>query len=133
MSLQVAQMNMKRKISQITPRDHIRDADNRKRTQTKDASQAAQGNKWRWTGHVVRLDYSRWAHAVIIWDQGSELRPATRWTDDKENKRETVELIQIRLLNKENTVRVKNKSRSTSAKKKVRPTIAQNKFKTLNN
>ena len=51
----------------------------------KDFSRAGQEIKWRWAGHVVRLENNRWGHAVMIWDlwSGSRSgRPVTRWTND---------------------------------------------------
>ena len=85
-SLQVAQRKMERKILQITLKDHIKNTEIRRKTQVKDASHTAQILKWRWAGHVVRLNHNRWAHTTTLWDprNGSRGpgRPATRWADD---------------------------------------------------
>ena len=56
--LTVTQRRMERKTLQITLQDHTTNAEIKNKTQIKDISHAAQEFRWRWTGHIIRLDHN---------------------------------------------------------------------------
>jgi hypothetical protein len=39
-----------------------------RRSGIEDAAKAARRQKWRWGGHVARMDQERWAYAMTVWD-----------------------------------------------------------------
>jgi hypothetical protein len=51
-----------------------------------DADSRAHLTKWRWGGHVARLDQERWTHAATVWDPRpggrSRGQPRLRWTQE---------------------------------------------------
>ncbi|PSN54604.1 hypothetical protein C0J52_07401 [Blattella germanica] len=55
-------------------------------TQVKDAATAAQVTKWRWAGHVVRLNTNRWTKIATVWDpregERGPGRRRMRWADE---------------------------------------------------
>jgi hypothetical protein len=58
---------MERKILGINLKDRMRNEELR-RSGIEDAAKAAKTLKWRWGGHVARMDEERWAYATIVWD-----------------------------------------------------------------
>jgi hypothetical protein len=58
----------KRKVLGINPKDRMRSEELRRRSGIEDAAKAAIRQKWRWGGHVARMDHERWAYATTVWD-----------------------------------------------------------------
>ena len=56
------------------------------RKKTKDKKKFSQKLKWRWAGHVARLNDDRWTSTLTLWRGPAGLRkkgrPITRWKDD---------------------------------------------------
>ena len=54
-------------------------------TNTRDMAHQGECLKWKWGGHVTRLQGSRWAMISTTWDprigKRNRGRPGTRWTD----------------------------------------------------
>lgn len=84
--IQTTQRKMERKILHISLRDRVKNTTIRERTQVKDAAHSAQILKWKWAGHVIRLNPDRWAHITTVWEprKGERRpgRPNTRWADE---------------------------------------------------
>ncbi|PSN37169.1 hypothetical protein C0J52_20657 [Blattella germanica] len=70
----------------ISIRDRIKNTEVRRRTQVKDVATASQVTKWRWAGHVVRLNTNRWTKIATVWDpregERGPGRPRMRWADE---------------------------------------------------
>ena len=73
----------------ITLRDRKRSTWIRKKTGVKDIVQVVKQQKWRWAGHVARMDDNRWTKRITDWQPKNEIRsrkrPDTRWRDEIEN------------------------------------------------
>mgnify|MGYP007063903827 CR=1 FL=1 len=84
--IQVCQRKMERRILDIRIADRIRNEELRKRSDMVDAASSAHLLKWRWGGHIARMEQDRWAYAVTIWDPrtGSRNRgrPRHRWSQE---------------------------------------------------
>jgi hypothetical protein len=52
---------MERKVLGISLKDRIRNEELRRRSGIENAAKAARRLKWRWGGHVARMDQERWA------------------------------------------------------------------------
>ena len=54
-------------------------------TGMRDASNLAERLKWKWIGHVFRMDNNRWTHKLTMWHpregRRNVRRQRTRWTD----------------------------------------------------
>ena len=85
-TIQTCQRKMERKIIGIKLQDRIRNEELRKRSGIEDAAVTAKTLKWRWGGHVVRMDQERWAYATTVWDprigRRTRGRPRRRWDQD---------------------------------------------------
>ena len=66
--IQVYQRKMERKITHVTLRDRVRCEDLRRIIGMRDASNLAEKLKWKWSGHVVRMDNNSWTHKLTVWD-----------------------------------------------------------------
>jgi hypothetical protein len=70
----------------IKLRDRVKSEDIRKRTKIIDALEQVARLKWKWAGHVARINDGRWSHQVIHWQyiDGTRRRgrPLQRWKDD---------------------------------------------------
>lgn len=70
----------------INKRQKIRHSKIRNISKAKDALIHAQKLKWRWAGHVARLQDDRWTKRITRWKgpRGKRLvgRPHTRWQDE---------------------------------------------------
>ncbi|KAJ4427524.1 hypothetical protein ANN_25172 [Periplaneta americana] len=70
---------------QLRLQDRIRNTDIRIRSCMHDAVRLAPRLKWKWGGHVSRMDCSRWTYASTMWDprigKRSRRRPRRRWSD----------------------------------------------------
>ncbi|KAJ4434669.1 hypothetical protein ANN_23237 [Periplaneta americana] len=64
----------------------------RNRTGMKDVINTAESLKWKWGGHVVRMDHRRWTHRLTLWDprigRRRVGRQTTRWADFFKKKTE---------------------------------------------
>jgi hypothetical protein len=84
--IQICQQKMERKILEIKTKDKIQNTELRRRSGMEDADSRAHLTKWRWGGHVARLDQERWTHAVRVWDPRpggrSRGRPRLRWVQE---------------------------------------------------
>lgn len=83
--LRINQRKMERKILCISLKDKIRNSEIRKRTGIQDVVIRATDIKWKWGGHLMRMEQQRWAQTTTVWEprvgwrhQG---RQATRWED----------------------------------------------------
>ena len=76
---------MERKILGLSLRDKISNTTLRQMTNTRDMTHQGEGLKWKWGGHVTRLQGSRWAMISTTWDprigRRNRGRPRTRWAD----------------------------------------------------
>ena len=70
--LQVCQRKMERRILGISLRDRIPNTRIRELAKIHDMAKREEILKWKWGGHVARLQSSRWRQRG---------RPASRWTD----------------------------------------------------
>jgi hypothetical protein len=77
---------MERKVLGINLKDRMRNEELRRRSGIEDAAKAARRQKWRWGGHVARMDQERWAHATTVWDprtgRRNRGRPRRRWDQE---------------------------------------------------
>lgn len=84
-TLAVCQRGMERKILGISLKDRINNKRLQEITSSKNIVHEAARIKWRWGGHVVRLQGNRWAQITTTWDpyQGKRRpgRPRVRWAD----------------------------------------------------
>jgi len=84
--LRVAQRAMERAILGITLRDRKRSTWIREKTKVKDIVQVVKQQKWRFVGHVARMNDNRWTKRLTDWhpynEKRSRKRPDTRWKDE---------------------------------------------------
>lgn len=80
------QRGIERSMLNIKKIQKIRHTKIRKITEAKDALSHAKKLKWKWAGHVARLDDDRWTSRVTKWKgpYGKRLkdRPYSRWADE---------------------------------------------------
>ena len=84
--LKTTQRAMERRMLNITIRDKIRNSEIRKQTQVKDVIQKIKEAKWRWAGHLIRRQDSRWTKRLTEWQprngKRNRGRQKRRWRDD---------------------------------------------------
>ncbi|GFR63732.1 RNA-directed DNA polymerase (Reverse transcriptase) domain containing protein [Elysia marginata] len=84
--LRVAQRAMERKMLGLKLTDKISYKEIRNKTQFSDIAQYLAKQKWKWAGHVSRIQDNRWTLRVTEWQprNGKRLRrrQARRWRDD---------------------------------------------------
>ncbi|KAJ4436939.1 hypothetical protein ANN_17071 [Periplaneta americana] len=84
LKLQRSQQKRERRIAKIPLRDEVSATTIRKMTGLQDIVMAAQRLKWKWGGHVSRLNTSRWAYVTNMWDprtgKRTAGRPRARWS-----------------------------------------------------
>lgn len=84
--LQITQRRMERIILGITLQDRKTNQWIRDKTKMPDIAVIIAGMKWRWAGHVARMDDTRWTKRIVNWrpweGRRSVGRPMTRWRDD---------------------------------------------------
>ena len=84
--LRTAQRAMERKMLNLKIKDKIPYTEIRKRTRVQDIVQFVLKQKWKWAGHVARLDDNRWTQRVTEWQpregRRSRGRQRKRWRDD---------------------------------------------------
>lgn len=84
-TLQVCQRKMERKILGITLKDRISNTTLQAISSTTDPAQQAIRKKWKWGGHVARIQDDRWTIKTTMWDpytgKRQRGRPRRRWAD----------------------------------------------------
>ena len=84
--LRTAQRAMERKMLNLKIKDKIPYTEIRKRTRVQDIVHFVLKQKWKWAGHVARLDDNRWTQRVTEWQpregRRSRGRQRKRWRDD---------------------------------------------------
>ena len=74
----------KKNLAYNIPSDKIRIII-RSRTRMTDVATATASRKWKWGGHVARMDHQRWTYKVTMWDLRVGCRNVgrqkTRWAD----------------------------------------------------
>jgi hypothetical protein len=80
------QSAMERSVLKIKRLDKVRNTTIKEKTKFLDFLAQALKLKWRWAGHLARLENSRWAKEVTVWPgpagKRTRGRPRTRWADD---------------------------------------------------
>ncbi|KAL0821652.1 hypothetical protein ABMA28_005093 [Loxostege sticticalis] len=80
-----SQTKMERSMLGIRIKDKIRNKKIRKITKLADVVKRIRQLKWKWAGHVCRMENSRWTKKVIEWiprdGRRSRGRPKKRWQD----------------------------------------------------
>jgi hypothetical protein len=80
------QRAMERKMLNLSLRDRVRHTHIRKRTKVKDVMQKIKELKWRWAGHIARMDDNRWTKRMNEWQPRTGRRrrgrQRRRWRDD---------------------------------------------------
>lgn len=83
--LRICQRKMERSMLGIRIKDKIRNKKIRKITKLADVVKRIRQLKWKWAGHVCRMENSRWTKKVIEWiprdGRRSRGRPRKRWQD----------------------------------------------------
>lgn len=83
--LSICQRKMERSMLGIRQKDKIKNKTIRKRTKIKDVVETIRSYKWKWAGHICRMDNSRWAKRISEWiprdGSRSRGRPEKRWED----------------------------------------------------
>ena len=84
--LRTAQRAMERKMLKAKLKDKIPCREIRAKTNIKDVVKFAAKQKWKWAGHVARLNDNRWTKRITDWQprygKRSRGRQAKRWRDD---------------------------------------------------
>ena len=84
--LRTAQRAMERKMLKAKLKDKIPCREIRAKTNIKDVVKFAAKQKWKWAGHVARLNDNRWTKRITDWQprygKRSRGRQMKRWRDD---------------------------------------------------
>ena len=67
--IEKVQRKMERKLLGVTLRDRIRNEELRNRSGLVNAATEARKTKWRWGGHIMRMNQETWTYATTVWDQ----------------------------------------------------------------
>jgi hypothetical protein len=59
---------MERKILRVLLKDRKKNEEIRHKTGMRDILNMTDRLKWKWGGHVARLDHTRWIHRLTMWD-----------------------------------------------------------------
>lgn len=77
---------MERSILDIKKQDKVRNTNIRRKTNVIDALTHCKKQKWKWAGHVARMDNGNWAKRITTWpgplNNRSRGRPKERWIDE---------------------------------------------------
>ena len=91
--LRTAQRAMERKMLDLQLKDKIPCSEIRKRTKIIDIIEYTLKQKWKWAGHIARLEDNRWTKRCTEWQprrgKRSRGRPSRRWQDDITEKEGT--------------------------------------------
>ena len=86
--LRIAQRAMERAMLGMLGRDRKRSTWIRESNKVRDIIQVVKQLKWRWAGHVARMNDNRWTKILTDWhpynEKRSRKRPDTRWKDEIE-------------------------------------------------
>ena len=84
--LRTAQRAMERNMLDLKIKDKFPYTEIKKRTRVQDIVQFVLKQKWKWAGHVARLDDNRWTQRVTEWQpregRRSRGRQRKRWRDN---------------------------------------------------
>eukprot|EP00794_Sanderia_malayensis_P008022 gene8022-8881_t len=84
--LQTTQRSMERMMTGYSRRDRKTNVWIREQSKVKDVITTAKSIKWRWAGHVARMDDERWTQLTTEWQpihgKRARGRPKTRWRDE---------------------------------------------------
>lgn len=84
--IQTCQRAMERSILNLKRIDKKRNIDIRKQTKLTDALSHCKKLKWRWAGHVARMNSDRWSNKVTHWPgpfgKRKQGRPPDKWLDE---------------------------------------------------
>lgn len=84
--LRVAQRAMERAMLGISLREQKRNEWIRKKTRIRDVVVAIEQQKWRWAGHIARMEQFKWTRRLMEWrpweNRRGRGRPPMRWVDD---------------------------------------------------
>lgn len=79
---------MEREMLGVSPRDHIRNKEIKRRTRITNITERITRLKWQWVGNVARRNGKRWTSRVLKWrsweNERKVGRPMKRWDDDIE-------------------------------------------------
>eukprot|EP00794_Sanderia_malayensis_P006478 gene6478-7217_t len=77
---------MERMMTGYSRRDRKTNVWVRERSKVRDVITTAKSIKWRWAGHVARMDDERWTQLTTEWQpihgKRARGRPKTRWRDE---------------------------------------------------
>ena len=76
---------MERKLLSVRLKDKSRNTIMRQRTRVTEMVERVTKAKWKWAGHIVRINDTRWIIRSTEWQikgVGSAGRPERRWRDD---------------------------------------------------
>jgi hypothetical protein len=59
---------MERKVLGINLKDRMCNEELNRRSGIEDEAKAARRLKWRWGGHVARMNQERWAYTTTVWN-----------------------------------------------------------------
>ena len=80
------QRAMERKMVHLTIRDKVNHNKIREKTKVKDIIEKIKETKWRWAGHVLRVQDNRWTRRLTEWQprtgKRKRGRQKKRWRDD---------------------------------------------------
>lgn len=84
--IQVCQRAMERSILNIKRRDRKRNTVIRQSTNVIDALNHCKKLKWKWAGHIARMEDNKWIKKIITWtgpqNKRTRGRPKERWLDE---------------------------------------------------
>ena len=84
--IQICQRKMERKMLGIKLIDKIPNSTIREKTRVNDILEVITKTKWKWAGHVARMNDNRWTIRCTEWQikggRRSQGRPKRRWRDD---------------------------------------------------
>ena len=91
--LRTAQRAMERKMLNLKLKDKMPCSEIRKRTKIINIIEYTLKQKWKWAGHIARLEDNRWTKRCTEWQprrgKRSRGRPSRRWQDDITEKEGT--------------------------------------------
>ena len=83
--MEICQRKMERKMLGLKQIDRIPNSTIRERTEVDDILKAITKAKWKWAGHVARMNDNRWTVRCTEWQvrhgKRSRGRPRRRWHD----------------------------------------------------
>lgn len=84
--IQVSQRAMERSVLNIRLKHRKRNTEIRKTTKIIDALEHSQKLKWKWAGHIARMDKEKWTKRITTWqgpaNKKKRGKPREKWIDD---------------------------------------------------